>query len=94
MLVGVEDIDVTGACRIRLFRHGADKRRVLDEAVDRQPLARLKVQPHVHDKSRIPPESFFLGPHQPQAYGFAAYCCAPTLALHWPPWFVSRCSGL
>ncbi len=53
VLVGEEDVDVAGAGHVGLLRDRAHERRVLDEAVDRQPLARLEVEPDPDGQARV-----------------------------------------
>ncbi len=53
VLVGVEHVDVFRSGVVRLARDRAGERRMLDQRVDPEDLARLKVEPDLNDKARI-----------------------------------------
>ena len=68
VLVGVEDIDVAGPCFVRLAGYGSNEWRVLDERVDRKPLAWLEVQPDVDREPRVVLEPVVCCRHLSEAY--------------------------
>ena len=53
VLIRVEDVDVGGARGVGRPRDRAHERRVLDQRVDAQRLARLEVQAHLHGELRV-----------------------------------------
>ena len=53
VLVGIEHVDVLRSGAVRLARDRAGERRMLDQRVDPEDLARLKVEPDLNGKARI-----------------------------------------
>ncbi len=57
VLVGVEHVDEFRSGVVGLARNRAGQRRMLDQRVDPEDLARLKVQPDLNGKARIAVET-------------------------------------